>query len=75
LGQWLTAINSMKGDSSEMPVSAAVEMIHATPPAKRPVTPNSPVCLVQYYTLIPGEMQVKCRSRQKVEKVGEPNSL
>jgi hypothetical protein len=25
----------MKGESSEMPVSAAVEMIHATPPAKR----------------------------------------
>jgi hypothetical protein len=35
LGQWLTAVTSMKGESTDMTVSAAVEMIHATPPAKR----------------------------------------
>jgi hypothetical protein len=35
LGQWLTAVMSMKGDSDAMPVQAAVEMIRATPPTKR----------------------------------------
>lgn len=35
LGQWLTAVFSMKGESSEMSVPAAVEMIRATPPARR----------------------------------------
>lgn len=35
LGQWLTAVMSMKGESDAMPVAAAVEMIRATPPARR----------------------------------------
>ena len=35
LGQWLTAVMSMKGDSDAMTVPAAVEMIRATPPARR----------------------------------------
>src|SRR5207244_2883111 len=35
LGQWLTAVLSMKGESSAMTVPAAVEMIRATPPARR----------------------------------------
>lgn len=35
LGQWLTAVMSMKGESDAMSVSAAVEMIRATPPRKR----------------------------------------
>lgn len=35
LGQWLTAIFAMKGQSTEMTVPAAVEMIRATPPARR----------------------------------------
>ena len=35
LGQWLTAVMSMKGQSQEMTVPAAVEMIRATPPARR----------------------------------------
>ncbi len=35
LGQWLTAITSMKGESDSMPVHAAVAMIHATPPDAR----------------------------------------
>ncbi len=35
LGQWLTAVMSMKGQSDAMPVAAAVEMIRATAPAKR----------------------------------------
>jgi hypothetical protein len=35
LGQWLTAVQSMKGQSDQMPVDAAVAMIHATPPEKR----------------------------------------
>ena len=35
LGQWLTAVQSMKGDSDSMPVDAAVAMIHATPPEAR----------------------------------------
>jgi hypothetical protein len=35
LGQWLTAVTSMKGQSQEMTVPAAVEMIRATQPARR----------------------------------------
>jgi hypothetical protein len=35
LGQWLTAVTSMKGESTVMPVAAAVEMIRATPPERR----------------------------------------
>jgi hypothetical protein len=35
LGQWLTAITSMKGESDKMSVSDAVAMIHATPPEAR----------------------------------------
>ena len=35
LGQWLTAVISMKGESTAMPVAAAVEMIRATPPQRR----------------------------------------
>ena len=35
LGQWLTAVMSMKGQSQEMTVPAAVEMIRATSPARR----------------------------------------
>jgi hypothetical protein len=35
LGQWLTAVMSMKGESDAMTVPTAVEMIRATPPAKR----------------------------------------
>lgn len=35
LGQWLTAVFAMKGQSQEMTVPAAVEMIRATPPARR----------------------------------------
>lgn len=35
LGQWLTAVTSMKGESSAMPVDAAVAMIRATPPEER----------------------------------------
>ena len=35
LGQWLTAVTSMKGESDEMPVDDAVAMIHATPPEAR----------------------------------------
>jgi hypothetical protein len=35
LGQWLTAVMSMKGEGSEMSVADAVAMIHATPPAQR----------------------------------------
>jgi hypothetical protein len=35
LGQWLTAVISMKGKSSDMAVDAAVAMIHATPREKR----------------------------------------
>jgi len=35
LAQWLTAVMSMKGESDEMSVPAAVEMIHATPPFRR----------------------------------------
>ncbi len=34
-GQWLTAVESMKGQSSAMTVADAVEMIHATPAKKR----------------------------------------
>jgi len=35
LGQWLAAVQSMKGASDQMPVSDAVAMIHATPPEMR----------------------------------------
>ena len=35
LGQWLTAVTSMKGESRDMAVQDAVAMIHATPPAER----------------------------------------
>jgi hypothetical protein len=35
LGQWLTAVASMKGESTAMPVRDAVAMIRATPPDKR----------------------------------------
>jgi hypothetical protein len=35
LGQWLTAVMAMKGESSDMTVPAAVAMIHATPPDRR----------------------------------------
>jgi hypothetical protein len=35
LGQWLTAVQSMNGQSDQMPVAAAVAMIHATPPETR----------------------------------------
>ena len=35
LGQWLTAVTSMKGESDQMTVPAAVEMIRATAPERR----------------------------------------
>ena len=35
LGQWLTAVLSMKGESDAMTVPAAVEMIRATPAGRR----------------------------------------
>jgi hypothetical protein len=35
LGQWLTAVLSMRGESDAMTVPAAVEMIRATPPERR----------------------------------------
>jgi hypothetical protein len=35
MGQWLAAVQSMKGASDQMPVSDAIAMIHATPPEKR----------------------------------------
>jgi len=35
LGQWLTAVLSMKGESDAMSVPAAVEMIRATLPDRR----------------------------------------
>jgi hypothetical protein len=35
LGQWLTSVMSMKGESDAMSVPDAVEMIRATPPTKR----------------------------------------
>jgi len=35
LAQWLSAVMSMKGESDQMPVDAAVEMIHATPAEDR----------------------------------------
>jgi hypothetical protein len=35
LGQWLTAVTSMKGESTDMAVQDAVAMIHATPPEER----------------------------------------
>jgi hypothetical protein len=35
LGQWLTAVLSMKGESDAMDVASAVEMIRATSPNRR----------------------------------------
>jgi hypothetical protein len=35
LAQWLAAVMSMKGESDQMPVDAAVGMIHATPAEDR----------------------------------------
>ena len=35
LSQWLTAVLSAKGESDQMTVPAAVEMIRATPPERR----------------------------------------
>ena len=35
VGQWLTAVMSMKGESDAMTVPAAVEMIRATPAERR----------------------------------------
>ena len=35
LGQWLTAVTSMKGESTAMPVADAVAMIRATPTTRR----------------------------------------
>lgn len=35
LGQWVTAVLSMKGESDVMPADAAVDMIHATPASAR----------------------------------------
>ncbi len=35
LGQWLTAVMSMKGESTTMPVATAVDMIRATDPEQR----------------------------------------
>jgi hypothetical protein len=35
LAQWLTAVQSMKGESDAMPVDATVAMIHATPAERR----------------------------------------
>ena len=35
LAQWLMAVLSMKGESSQMSVPGAVAMIRATPPGKR----------------------------------------
>jgi hypothetical protein len=35
LGQWMAAVMSMKGESDQMSVSDAVEMIHSTPASDR----------------------------------------
>lgn len=35
LGQWVTAVFAMKGESDGMSVADAVEMIRATPPSRR----------------------------------------
>lgn len=35
LGQWVTAVFAMKGESDAMSVADAVEMIRATPPSRR----------------------------------------
>jgi len=35
LGQWVTAVLSMKGQSDAMDPAAAIDMIHATPPEQR----------------------------------------
>jgi hypothetical protein len=35
LAQWMSAVMSMRGESDQMPVGAAVEMIHQTPASTR----------------------------------------
>lgn len=35
LGQWVTAVLAMRGQSDAMEPAAAVELIHATPPERR----------------------------------------
>jgi hypothetical protein len=35
LGQWLTAVFAMKGESDDMSVDSAVALIRATPPSRR----------------------------------------
>ena len=35
LAQWLTAVMSMRGQNDAMPVTDAVQLIHATPAARR----------------------------------------
>jgi hypothetical protein len=35
IAQWLSAVQSMKGESDQMPVDAAVAMIHATSAERR----------------------------------------
>lgn len=35
LAQWMAAVMSMKGESDQMPVDAAVELIHSTPASDR----------------------------------------
>jgi hypothetical protein len=35
LAQWMAAVMSMRGESDQLPVSEAVEMIHATPASDR----------------------------------------
>ena len=35
LGQWMAAVMSMKGESDQMSVSDAVDLIHATPASAR----------------------------------------
>lgn len=35
LGQWMTAVMAMRGESDDMTVKAAVDMIHATPAEDR----------------------------------------
>jgi hypothetical protein len=35
LAQWITAVLSMKGESDQMPVAAAVDLVHSTPASRR----------------------------------------
>ena len=35
LGAWMAAIMSLKGESNQMSVADAVELVHATPPDRR----------------------------------------